>query len=163
MVVVYNDHPDDLICAWYIHMGLSAPLLQLCLTLCNPMDCSPPGSSVHGILWARILEWVTMLFSKDSSQARDQTQRLLCLLHLLHWRLSFYHWATGEAMYICVYIYIMFYVIFYIQYRCSWTIERHWTTEEDPTQGAPLSDWCTNLQHRTLARGVPLCAWHREK
>ena len=89
--------------------------------------------------------------------------RLLCLLHLLHWRLSFYHWATGEAMYICVYIYIMFYVIFYIQYRCSWTIESHWTTEEDPTQGAPLSDWCTNLQHRTLARGVPLCAWHRGK
>ena len=35
-----------------------AKLLQLCLTLCNPMDCSPPGSSVHGILQARILEYV---------------------------------------------------------------------------------------------------------
>ena len=34
---------------------------QLCLTLCNPMDCSSPGSSVHGILQARILEWVTIL------------------------------------------------------------------------------------------------------
>ena len=38
---------------------------QLCPTLCDPMDCSPPGSSVHGILQARILEWVAVLFSGD--------------------------------------------------------------------------------------------------
>ena len=38
---------------------------QSCLTLCDPMDCSPPGSSVHGILQARILEWVAILFSGD--------------------------------------------------------------------------------------------------
>ena len=41
--------------------------LQLCLTLGNPMDCSPPGSSVHGILQARILEWVAMTSSRGSS------------------------------------------------------------------------------------------------
>ena len=41
--------------------------------LCNPMDCSPPGSSVHGILQATILEWVTMPLSRGSSQPRDQT------------------------------------------------------------------------------------------
>jgi len=40
---------------------------QLCLTLCDPMDCSLPGSSVHGILQARIQEWVAMLFSKGFS------------------------------------------------------------------------------------------------
>ena len=40
---------------------------QSCLTLCDPMDCSPPGSSVHGILWARILEWVAISFSRESS------------------------------------------------------------------------------------------------
>ena len=40
---------------------------QLCLTLCDPMDCSPLGSSVHGILQERILEWVTILFSRGSS------------------------------------------------------------------------------------------------
>ena len=40
---------------------------QLCLTLCNPIDCSPPGSSVHGILQARILEWVALLSSRGSS------------------------------------------------------------------------------------------------
>ena len=37
-------------------------------TLCDPMDCSPPGSSIHGILQARILEWVAISFSKGSSQ-----------------------------------------------------------------------------------------------
>ena len=46
---------------------------QLCLSLCDSMDCSLPGSSVHGILQARILEWVAILFSKVSSQPRDQT------------------------------------------------------------------------------------------
>ena len=45
--------------------------LQLCLTFCNPMDCSLPGSSVHGILQARILEWVAIPFSGGSSQPRD--------------------------------------------------------------------------------------------
>jgi len=47
---------------------------QSCPTLFNPMDCSPPGSSVHGILQARILEWVAIPFSRGSSQPRDQTQ-----------------------------------------------------------------------------------------
>ena len=41
--------------------------LQLCPTLCDPMDCSPPGSPVHGILQARILEWVAILSSRESS------------------------------------------------------------------------------------------------
>ena len=44
---------------------------QLCPTLCNPMDYSLPGSSVHGIFQARILEWVAISFSKGSSQPRD--------------------------------------------------------------------------------------------
>ena len=46
---------------------------QSCLTLCNPLDCSPPGSSVHGILWARILEWVAMTSSRGSSRPRNRT------------------------------------------------------------------------------------------
>ena len=44
-----------------------------CPTLCDPKDCSPLGSSVHGILQARILEWVAIPFSRESSQSRDQT------------------------------------------------------------------------------------------
>ena len=49
-------------------------VVQSCRTLCNPMDCSPPGSSIHGILQTRILEWVAISFSRESSQPRDQTQ-----------------------------------------------------------------------------------------
>ena len=45
-----------------------------CLTLCNPMDCGPPGSSAHGILQARILEWVAMPSSRGSSWHEDWTQ-----------------------------------------------------------------------------------------
>ena len=47
---------------------------QSCPTLCDPMDCSPSGSSVHGILQARILVWVAMPFSRGSSWCRDGTQ-----------------------------------------------------------------------------------------
>ena len=42
---------------------LKVLVTQSCLTLCDPMDCSPPGSSVHGISQAKILEWVAILFS----------------------------------------------------------------------------------------------------
>ena len=44
------------------------------MTLCDPMDCSLPGSSVYEILQARILKWVTILFSRESFQPRDQTR-----------------------------------------------------------------------------------------
>ena len=50
-----------------------AKSLQSCPTFCNPMDCSPPGSFVHWILQARILEWVVMPSSRGSSQPRDRT------------------------------------------------------------------------------------------
>ena len=48
-------------------------VIQSCLILWDPMDCSSPGSSVHGILQARILEWVAIPFSRTSSQTRDLT------------------------------------------------------------------------------------------
>ena len=51
--------------------------LQSCLTLCNPMDCSPPGSSVHGILQARTLEWVPFPPPGESSRLRHQTASLM--------------------------------------------------------------------------------------
>ena len=58
---------------------------QSCLTLCNPKDCRPPGSSVHGILGASILEWVAIPFSRGSFQTKDQT-RVSCrfFYHLIH-------------------------------------------------------------------------------
>ena len=58
----------------FIFLTCVCVLTQSCLPLCDPMDCSPPGSSVHGILQARILEWVAIPFTKGSSQSRDQTR-----------------------------------------------------------------------------------------
>ena len=62
-----------------------AKLLHLCPTLCNPMDYSPPGSSVHGILQARMLEWVAMPSSRGSSRPRARTTSLL---HLPLWQVG---------------------------------------------------------------------------
>ena len=64
---------------------------QSCPTLCDPMDYSPPGSSVHGILQARILAWVAIPISSSSSQPRDQT-----LVSCVAGRF-FTIWATREA------------------------------------------------------------------
>ena len=57
---------------------------QLYLTLCNPTDCSPWGSSVHRIIQARILEWVAISYSGGSSRLRD----LICVSYLLHWQVD---------------------------------------------------------------------------
>ena len=54
------------------HMCVLASFLQSCPTPYDPMDCSLPGSSVHRILWARILEWVAVPSSRESSQPRDR-------------------------------------------------------------------------------------------
>ena len=54
--------------------AVAAKSLQSCSTLCDPIDGSPPGFPVPGILQARILEWVTISFSRRSSRPRDQTQ-----------------------------------------------------------------------------------------
>ena len=55
---------------------MAAKSLQSCLTLCDPMNCSPPGSSVHGILQARILEWVTMPSSRDCPHPKIEPSSL---------------------------------------------------------------------------------------
>ena len=81
---------------------------QSCPTLCNPLDCSPPGSSVHGVSQARIQEWVAISSSRGSSQPRDQT----CISCLLHWQVDSWplshpgvrfasepnRWVTGQVM-----------------------------------------------------------------
>ena len=75
------------------YSGLSESVVaQSCLTLCNPMDCSLPGSSTHGIFQARILEWVANSFSRGTSQPRDWT-----LVSSTTGRL-FIVWATREVL-----------------------------------------------------------------
>ena len=68
-----------------------AKSLQSCPALCDPMDCSLPGSSVHGIFQARIPEWVAMPFPGRVFLTRESN---LCLLHC---RWILYHWASKEA------------------------------------------------------------------
>ena len=78
--------------------SVSAKSCQFCLTLCNPMDGSPPGSSVHGILQARVLEWVAILFSRGEFPPRDQTQVFLhCRQILCHLNLTAKRQATGPV------------------------------------------------------------------
>ena len=76
------------VCVCVCSVAQSGPIL------CNPMDCSPPGFSVHGIFQARILEWIAISFSRGSSWPRDQTcvSYISCIgRQILH------HWATWEA------------------------------------------------------------------
>ena len=68
-----------------------AKLLQSCPTLYDPMDCSLPGSSVHGIFLAIFLEWITISFSRGSSRPRDRTQ----VSHIVDRRFTV--WATREV------------------------------------------------------------------
>ena len=79
---------------------------QSCLTLCNPMACSPPGFSVHGILQARILEWIAIPFSRGTSQPRDWT-----LVSCITGRFVTI-WPTGKS-------YFIFSISLFPQLQCS--------------------------------------------
>ena len=82
----------------YVRVCMHAKSLHSCLTLCDSLDCGPPGSSVSGISQARILEWVTMPSCRGSSQSRDQT-------HVSYFscigRQVLYHWRhLGSPVYV---------------------------------------------------------------
>ena len=81
-----------------IHVCFYAKSLQSCPTVCDPMDCSPPGSSVHGDSPRRVLEWVATPSSGGVFLTQGFNPRLLCLLH---WAGKFFTTsATWEAQYI---------------------------------------------------------------
>jgi len=124
--------PSRFICVVGRSQKVEVLVAQSCPTLCNPLDCSPPGSSVHGILQARILEWVAIPFSRGSSCSRNQIW-VSCIVGRF-----FTIWATREApcsckwpnfilvwlssislcvyMCVCLYIYIYIYCIFICSY-----------------------------------------------
>ena len=84
---------------------------QSCPTICDAMDSSPPGSSVHGIFQARILEWVAIPFSRASSQPRDQTW-VSCIAG------SFFTvWAMREASSYFPFVFRNFYYLFIWLYQ----------------------------------------------
>ena len=80
---------------------------KLCPTLCDPMDYSPPDSLVHGILLARLLEWIAISFSRGSSQASDWT----CISFTVSGRHFFTTEPSGKptCVYRCMYIYMCLY------------------------------------------------------
>ena len=78
-----------------VHEPIECELVvQSCLTLCNPVDGSLPGSSVYGILQAKIPEWVAIPFSRESSQFRDQAQVSCLAGNSLPLSTTLYHYAT---------------------------------------------------------------------
>ena len=81
----------DIVPSLTVHNWQKMLVAQSCLTLCNPMDCSSPGSSVHRISQARILEWVAISFSRGSSWPTDWT-RVSCI-----GRKILYHCTIWEA------------------------------------------------------------------
>ena len=81
-----NFYCQIIVQVWIYHAMFESEseVRQLCPTLCNPMDCSLPGSSIHGIFQARVLEWVAMPFSRGSSRPRVRTQ----VSHIISRRLA---------------------------------------------------------------------------
>ena len=101
-----------------------------CLTLCDPMDCSPPGFSVHEICQARILEWVAISSFRGSSRPRDQTQVSGIAGEF------FTVWATREALLQnwfdtihLVFFYCSFYSVPWTSLPWTWVKTPYWNTE----------------------------------
>ena len=129
------------VCVW---------VAQLFLTLCNHIDCSLAGSSVHGILRARILEWVVIPFSRGSSQPRDQTW-VSCIAGKF-----FITWATREAQ-------SRFIVVIWKGEsergphggRCAWGWLGKWLEAE--------KDWPKIAEVHTQARWAGVQAWEEKR
>ena len=87
---------DVSLCTQWLGVEVCAKSLQSRPTLGDPMDCSPPGSSVHGTLQARIMEWVAISFSRGPSPSRDRTP-VFCIADGF-----FTDQATREAQHLCL-------------------------------------------------------------
>ena len=122
---------DTVISIKVFYESLKVLVAQSCPTLCHLMDCSPPGSSVHGILQARILEWVAMPFSRGFSTPRDRTQvsciagrsftiwasreAQTCSINLKYFQGAFFFFNIKQGESLCdltIYIYIFFFFLF---------------------------------------------------
>ena len=157
MLHIYIYIGDVCICTYtHTHEHTHICGAQLHLTLCDPMNCSPPGSSVHGILLARILEWATISSPRESSGPTDQSA-ISYVSCIGRWILYQYHHLGSPYVCVCVcvcmhahvhtYIYIFsfnsiswvfssynillsnsptFFSIHICLYKCSPPINKHW-------------------------------------
>ena len=95
-----------------IYVKVQVLVAQSCPTLCDPMDYSSPGSSVHGVFQARILKWIAISFSKGSSRPRNQTWVSVSLLSEPPGKLALsLSLSLSLSIYICMYV---FYVYMYV-------------------------------------------------
>ena len=120
-----------------------AVVAELCPILCDPMDSSPPGSSVHGILQATILKWVAMPSSRGSSQPRDRTQ----VSHIAGG--FFIGWATREVH--GVGSLSLLQVIFLTQESNQGLLHCRQIIYQRNYQGRPVAhQWITNILSKIL-------------
>ena len=88
----------------FVNVDICCSVAKLCSTLCNPMDCNPPGSSFHGILQVRTLEWVAISFSRFPTQGSN--------LGLLHYRWMHYHLShQGSPNIYIIYIHVFIHTL----------------------------------------------------
>ena len=128
---------------------------QSCPTLWDPMDCRPPGSSVHGILQARILEWLAISFSRGSSWPRNQTQ-ISCIAgrFFTNWAMREAPWKSANTflrgyIFICIiYIYTDTHTFMYTHIRTH-LVEKQWKIS--------LHTLCITLTNYKFALVLPSC------
>ena len=123
-------------------IAVAAKLLQSCLTLCDPINGSPPGSSVPGILQARIVEWVAISFSRGSSQPRDRTRVSRIVGR------HFTHWATREMMSTSI---ISFLFVFWWR---MWVMIQHYFNEAWSPRFEKTVHWIMDMQIMILEKAM---------
>ena len=141
----------------------------MCPTLCDPMDCSLPGSSVHGIFQARVLEWVAISVSRGSSWPRDWTQvsHVACrrftgraTIPSLSWsvvnlqccisfRIKVFQLYMYVYMYVCVYTYIYVCIYIYILFQILF----HYRLLQDIEYSSLYFLWHSGFESQDVSEG----------
>ena len=113
--------PMSALARWFLIVGGCVLVAQLCPTFCDPTYCSPPGFSVHGVLQARILEWIAIHFSRGTSQPGDWTL-VSCITGKF-----FTVWAPGTTGEIRVlFLCMMLENVLYCSFTCSCPVLQHY-------------------------------------
>ena len=150
----------------YWHSCCCCLVTKLCLTLCNPMDYSPLGSSVHDILQARILEWVAISFSKGSCWPRDRIH-IACIagrfLPLCHQGSPILTLPSKENKWMFRLSVILFYLFIYFRLSVILKINKtetslvvQWLRIHLPTQGMWVQSLVSELRPH-MPRGTWAC------